>query len=196
MERPRPAATGGRIAEGSAYQFEFAVKTTARDSTISTNFVDLYKADCFALEAKDAADGSGTGKLLTKAFGLVANYAKDLAERPPYLMVLDVGKSLIVWDRWAGTYGGFHLGQQIDLRTLADNADAVALLRDIWTDPSRRDPRRYAQAITEHASVALKSNLGLALRGFMPIGNGERYLSSMTTLTSARQRWLHRRNRS
>ncbi|MEO7521899.1 MAG: DNA methyltransferase, partial [Gemmatimonas sp.] len=62
--------------------------------------------------------------------------------------VLDVGKTLILWDRWAGTYGGFHLGRRIDLRTLGDNADDVGLLRDIWTDPSVRDPRRHAQAIT------------------------------------------------
>ena len=166
VERPRPAATAGRIAEGLAYQFEFSVKTTARDGTISTNSVDLYKVDCFALEAKDAAEGSSTGKLLTKAFGQVANYAKDLAERPPYIVVLDVGKSLLVWDRWAGTYGGFHLGQQIDLRTLADNASAVALLRDIWTDPGKRDPRRYAQDITvEIAGLLAELSATLEARG-------------------------------
>jgi len=94
VERPRPAAGAGRVAEGSDYQFEFAVQTTTRDGTISTNFIDLYKAGCFALEAKDAEEGASTSKLLTKAFGQVANYAKDLTERPPYIMVLDVGTSV------------------------------------------------------------------------------------------------------
>ncbi|WP_310570963.1 DNA methyltransferase [Gemmatimonas sp.] len=148
VTRPRPAATGDRIADAQAYQFEFAIKTTTRDGTIATNYIDLYKAGCFALEAKDSDDGATTTKLLTKAFGQVSNYAKDLNERPPYILVLDVGKSLIVWDRWSGSYGGFHLGTRIDLRTLDRNPDTVALLRDIWTDPAVRDPRRHAQAIT------------------------------------------------
>lgn len=158
VERPRPAATGGRIAEGTAYQFEFPVKTTTRDGVVSTNFIDLYKAGCFALEAKDAESGGSAttnSRLLTKAFGQVSNYAKDLADRPPYIIVLDVGKTLIVWDRWSGTYGGFHLGRRIDLKTLADNPADVALLRDIWNDPSARDPRRYAQAITVQIAATL-----------------------------------------
>ncbi len=169
LERPRPAATQGKVAEGLAYQFEYAVQTTTRDGTISTNFIDLYKAGCFALEAKDAEDGASTAKLLTKAFGQVSNYAKDLPERPPYIMVLDIGKTLIVWDRWNGTYGGFHLGKRIDLRTLADQPETVALLRDIWTRPEVRDPRRFAQAITvEIAGLLAELAQSLESRGHDP----------------------------
>lgn len=146
--RPRPAATGDRVADGSVYQFEFAIKTTTRDGAIATNYIDLYKAGCFALEAKDSDVRATTTKLLTKAFGQVSNYAKDLSERPPYILVLDVGKSLLVWDRWSGSYGGFHLATRIDLRTLASSPADVALLRDIWTDPAVRDPRRQAQVVT------------------------------------------------
>ena len=148
VPRPRPAATGDRIADAAAYQFEFAIKTTTRDGTIATNYIDLYNAGCFALEAKDSDDGAATTKLLTKAFGQVSNYARDLSERPPYILVLDVGKTLLVWDRWPGSYGGFHLGTRIDLRALEHNPANVALLRDIWTNPDIRDPRRHAQAIT------------------------------------------------
>lgn len=166
VERPRPAAQGGRTAEGIAYQFEFPVQTTTRDGVVSTNFIDLYKSECFALEAKHAAEGASTTTLLTKAFGQVSNYARDLSERPPYIMVLDVGRTLIVWDRWAGTYGGFHLGQRIDLRTLADQPDTVLLLRDIWTDPGVRDPRRYAQKITvEIAGLLAELAATLETRG-------------------------------
>ena len=169
VEGPRPAAVGGRVAEGIAYQFEFPVQTTTRDGTVSTNFIDLYKSGCFALEAKDAVDGSSTARLLTKAFGQVANYAKDLSERPPYIIVLDVGKSMIIWDRWSGSYGGFHLGQRIDLRALAENAEHVALLRDIWNDPTVRDPRRYAQAITvESAGLLAELASTLEARGHDP----------------------------
>ena len=156
VEKPRPAAASvGRVAESTTYQFEFPVQATTRDGVVSTNFIDLFKAGCFAIEAKDSIDGASTTKLLTKAFGQVVNYARDLAERPPYIMVLDVGKSLTFWDRWQGTYGGYHLGTRMDLRTLADRPDDVALLRDIWNEPSRRDPRRHAQAITVEIAALL-----------------------------------------
>jgi hypothetical protein len=155
VERPRPAPQGGRLAEGQAYQFEYAVQATTRDGTTTTNFIDLYKQGAFALEAKHGDEGASSLRLLTGAFGQVSNYAKDLPERPPYIMVLDVGRTLIVWDRWAGTYGGFNAGRRIDLRTLADRPDDVALLRDIWTDPSVRDPRRHAQAVTEEIAGLL-----------------------------------------
>ena len=153
VEKPRPATADA--AEHTAYQFEFAVKTTTRDGVVSTNYIDLFKHGCFALEAKDSADGASTTRLLTKAFGQVVNYARDLADRPPYIMVLDVGKSLTLWDRWQGTYGGYHLGTRMDLRTLADRPADVALLRDIWNDPGIRDPRRHAQAITVEIAALL-----------------------------------------
>jgi|GEM_PF-3300425 len=55
VPRPGPAARGGgAVREGLAYQFEFPVQTTTRADTIATNFVDLYKAGCFALEARDS----------------------------------------------------------------------------------------------------------------------------------------------
>jgi hypothetical protein len=69
VEEPRPAAVGGRVAEHTAYQFEFPVQTTTRDGVVSTNFIDLYKSGCFALEAKQSADGASANTLLTKAFG-------------------------------------------------------------------------------------------------------------------------------
>lgn len=74
VEKPRPAAaSAGRVAESTTYQFEFPVQTTTRDGVVSTNFIDLFKAGCFALEAKDSIDGASTTKLLTKAFGQVVN---------------------------------------------------------------------------------------------------------------------------
>lgn len=170
VEEPRPAAsTGGRVAENTAYQFEFSVQTTTRDGVVSTNYIDLYKSGCFALEAKHSAEGTSATTLLTKAFGQVSNYARDLSDRPPYIMVLDVGKTLIIWDRWQGTYGGYHLGHRIDLRTLADRPEDVALLRDIWNDPARRDPRRHAQQITvEIAGLLAELSSTLELRGHDP----------------------------
>ena len=176
VERPRPASAAAgadpAAAEAAAYQFEFPVRATARDGTTSTNFVDLYKAGCFALEAKDIGGDVGAAaeaRRLTKAFGQVVNYARDLAERPPYILVLDVGRTLVLWDRWAGTYGGVQLGHRVDLRTLADRPADAQLLRDVWTDPARRDPRRHAQAVTVEIAGVLGALAGaLEARGHAP----------------------------
>lgn len=55
-EEPRPA--------GSGYEFEFPVRAVGRDGAEATNFIDLYKAGCFALEAKDEAEGASNDRML------------------------------------------------------------------------------------------------------------------------------------
>ncbi len=148
VEPPAPA--------GSGYEFELAINVVARDGTETTNFVDCYKADHFALEAKDQAAGIPDDRLLRRAFGQVRNYVGHLRDQlPPYLMVLDVGKALLVWDRWAGDYGGFGAARRIDLRTLATNPDDIELLRDIWTNPAARDPRARSAAVTREIAGKL-----------------------------------------
>ncbi|HEU4753647.1 MAG TPA: type IIL restriction-modification enzyme MmeI, partial [Armatimonadota bacterium] len=148
VEPPRPA--------GSGYEFEFPLKVVARDGTESTNYVDLYKAGYFALEAKDSEANRSNDVLLRKAFGQVRTYAGQLAgERPPYLLVLDVARTMMVWDRWSGDYGGFSAGRRIDLTRLPDNPEDVALLRDIWTAPTTRDPRSRAEAVTKEIAAKL-----------------------------------------
>src|SRR2546427_1411077 len=77
-------------------------------------------------------------------------------------MVLDVGKTLLVWDRWGGNYGGFSAGRRIDLTRLADEADDCALLRDIFENPDARDPRARAAAVTKEVAAHL-ANLAAAL---------------------------------
>lgn len=148
VEPPRPA--------GSGYEFEFPVKVVGRDGTESTNFVDLYKARHFALEAKDQDAGRSNDLLLRKAFGQVRTYVGHLpAERPPYVMVLDVGRTLIVWDRWNGDYGGYNAGRRIDLTRLADSPADADLLHDIWANPANRDPRSRAVAVTKDIAAKL-----------------------------------------
>src|SRR5215208_8225516 len=61
VERPRPA--------GSGYEFELNVKLVNKDGTESEGFIDLWKADYFALEAKDAEPGRSTATMLVKAYG-------------------------------------------------------------------------------------------------------------------------------
>ncbi|MGI9183158.1 MAG: type IIL restriction-modification enzyme MmeI [Longimicrobiaceae bacterium] len=148
VEPPRPA--------GSGYEFEYPIRVVSRDGTETTNFIDLYKAHHFALEAKDEAEGKSNDLLLRKAFGQLRGYVGHLPhERPPYLLVLDVGRTLLVWDRWNGDYGGFNAARRIDLRTLADRPEDAELLRDIWTDPAARDPRSRAIVVTREIAGRL-----------------------------------------
>ena len=148
VEPPRPA--------GSGYEFELPVRVVNRDGTESTNFIDLCKAGHFALEGKDEEAGRSNDVVLRKAFGQVRGYVGSLpGERPPYILVLDVGKTLLVWDRWNGDYGGFSAGRRLDLTRLGDQPDAIALLRDIWTEPAVRDPRSKALAVTKEIAAKL-----------------------------------------
>ena len=102
------------------YQFERDVKLVDRDGTESTNFIDLWKADHFALEGKALFDVAITSRdaRLRKAYGQVRNYAQGIGTSPPFLMVLDVGRTLIMWDKWSGRYGDFAAGRRIALATL------------------------------------------------------------------------------
>ena len=148
VEPPRPA--------GSGYEFEYAVRVVNRDGSETTNFLDLYKRGHFALEAKDYETGTASDLLLRKAFGQVRSYVGHLPdERPPYLLVLDVGKTLLVWDRWSGDYGGFNAARRIDLTKLDDRPDDAALIHDIFSNPSIRDPRSKAIAVTKDIAARL-----------------------------------------
>lgn len=148
VERPRPA--------GSGYEFEYPVKVVNRDGTETTNFADLVKLGHLVLEAKDEERGKSGDVLLRKAFGQARAYAAHLpGTPPPYLLVLDVAKTLTVWDRWSGAYGGFSAGRTMNLRTLAEREADIALLRDIFEDPGARDPRAKAAAVTEEIAATL-----------------------------------------
>lgn len=148
--RPQPA--------GSGYEFELPIKVIARDGTEAQNFIDLYKEGHFLLEAKDADTGKNTDLLLRRAFGQARTYAAHVPGgiAPPYLLVLDVGKTLLVWDRWNGSFGGYaaHV-RRIDLPTLHQRPEDIALLIDIWSNPSARDPRSHAQAVTKEIAEKL-----------------------------------------
>lgn len=130
VEPPGPAGTG--------YQFELPISVVTPQGTETTNFIDLYKRGHFVLEAKDEEEGRSKEVLLRKAFGQAANYAINLPEgAPPFLMVMDVGATLYVWQRRAGKYGGFNAARVIDLRQLADRPEDVAFLRAV-AGPNRR----------------------------------------------------------
>jgi hypothetical protein len=162
VERPRPA--------GGGYCFEHPVKVVARDGTEATNFIDLYKAGHFVLEAKDAGDDARSAELLRRAFGQARTYAAAVpGTPPPYLLVVDVGRTLLVWDRWSGSYGGFNAARRVGLANLGERPEDIALLRDIFESPQARDPRARATAVTRAIAARLAAlAASLEARGYAP----------------------------
>lgn len=149
VARPQP--------RGSGYEFEYPLPTMDRNTgKEKKNFVDLYRVDYFVLEAKDKG-GDGAGETaLRKAYAQAKHYTVDLPHAPPpYLLVLDVGRTLLVWDRWSGTYGGFNLARRIDLRTVAERPEEIDFLRAVWENPASLDPRGRAAAVTREVAARL-----------------------------------------
>ena len=148
-----------------AHRFELAIKVVDRDGNLATNYIDYWKAGHLALEAKAAHAGvnaevrSGGEKpdlFLRRAFGQVRNYVAHVSGTPPpYLVVVDVPRTLIVWDRWTGQYGDFGAGKRMALATLHERPDDIALLQDILARPEVRDPRGRAQAVTRDIAAKL-----------------------------------------
>lgn len=139
-----------------SYRFELPVAVVDREGTESINFIDLWKAEHFALEAKALGESNRADLQLRKAFGQVRNYVAHVSgDAPPYLMVVDVPRTLIVWDRWSGAYGDFAAGRRIALSTLHDRPDDIALLYDSFEQPWVRDPRGKAQAVTKEIAAGL-----------------------------------------
>ena len=124
VERPRPA--------GSGYQFEQPVKVVTRDGVEVANFIDCHRTDFFSIEAKDEEPGKSTEILLRRAFGQLRHYASHApGGLPPFLIVMDVARTAIVWDRWDGGYGDWQAGRRIDLARLDQRPDDAEFLRAI-----------------------------------------------------------------
>jgi hypothetical protein len=126
VEKPRPATNNS--AEDH-YCFERPVQFDAGDGRTTTNFIDLYKKDCFVLEAKQGADAQndsearslgllpaktkgGTAKRDTRGWELSMKNAKEQALRyarslpqsdgwPPFLVVVDVGYCIDLYSDFA-----------------------------------------------------------------------------------------------
>ncbi|MEI2719687.1 MAG: DNA methyltransferase [Gemmatimonadales bacterium] len=143
--------------EQGTYCFEQPVKVITADGNLATNFIDCWKAGHFAVEAKATGGGEGPKDVpLRKAFKQLTQYvAAEPGTIPPYLMVVDVPRELIIWEGWRGGFGGFAAGRRILLDQLPDRPDDIALLQDIWTQPKVRDPRGKAQQVTRDTAGKL-----------------------------------------
>jgi hypothetical protein len=100
VERPSPNAADD-------YCFEKSVALQRHDLTDGVGRIDCWKAGHFAVEAKGSS-GKGSSEIhLRKAFKQVSDYvAAEPVTVPPYLMVVDVPRELIIWAGWRGGIGG------------------------------------------------------------------------------------------
>ena len=115
IDEPEPAfAEAGT----NRYCFEYPVKIHENDGSVSQGFIDLYKRDCFVMEAKQGSDQEaedqlalfggkskvtrkGTAVRGTKRWSAAMQKARLQAERyakatdgkgwPPFIIVVDVG---------------------------------------------------------------------------------------------------------
>jgi hypothetical protein len=158
VARPEP--------RGSGYEFEYPATTTdRRTGKDTTNFIDLYRRDHFILEAKHTDAGAGTDRVLGAAYGQAKGYAGDVAHGPPpYLMVMNVARTLLVWDRWSGNYGGVNAARRIDLRTLWQRDEEIEFLRTLWNDPASLNPAVRGRVVTREVAERL-AKLSASLEG-------------------------------
>ena len=150
------------------YMFERPITFRHGDGGSSPGRIDCYKRDCFVLEAKKLKAGAGEAvkkgydDALLRARGQAEGYARALpaAEgRPPFLVVVDVGKVIELYaefSRSGGTYLPFPdpRSHRIRLADLRD-ADLRQRLATVWREPLSLDPARHAARVTREIAAHL-----------------------------------------
>lgn len=147
------------------YCFEKDLKITHLDGSTSTGSIDLFKAGCFVLEAKQGSTREKKGsspvrgtraydQYMEKAFGQAVNYAIRLPQRPPFLMTCDIGHSFHIWDSFSGSYGGYGARRIVPLADLA-KAEVQEWFRAIWENPQSLDPGKRRALVTRQVASEL-----------------------------------------
>ncbi|WGM46834.1 hypothetical protein KOAAANKH_01708 [Brevundimonas sp. NIBR10] len=166
------------------YGYERAVRFRHDDGNSHTGFIDCYRRGSFVLEAKQSDKRMGGGaldpepqlrmmrrgrcaptspasvdRLMRHAKKQAEGYAKALDEWPPFLVIVDVGRSIELWSDFARqgkTYVPFpdRTHHRIGLNELAD-PEVRKWLAAVWTDPLSLDPARKAARVTTAISTPL-----------------------------------------
>ncbi len=179
VDRPPPARGGT-----GAYRFERSVTHRETDARETTRRIDLYRRDCFILEAKQGANiapqpelfapqaeaarrqtvrtSPGWANHMLKARGQAEGYVRDLpAEEaaPPFLVVCDIGFCFDLYADFSGT--GRHYTQFPDREGfrlyLPDlrRPEIRARLAALWNDPRSLDPARRRTEVTREIAELL-----------------------------------------
>ncbi|WP_205409729.1 class I SAM-dependent DNA methyltransferase [Pseudothauera hydrothermalis] len=155
LPRPEPASDDTR---DNAYVFERRVDIAHADGSVTRGFIDLYRRGAFVLEAKQTGlelDSGGWDRAMLRAHAQAESYARALPPeegRPPFLVVVDVGRSLELYadfSRTGATYVPYPDPAHHRVR-LADLADPAiqARLKLLWLDPLQLDPTRESARVT------------------------------------------------
>lgn len=157
---PRPEPATGEP-ERDRYCFERDAVKILEGGGTSIGKIDLYKHDCFLLEAKQGCDpGSrklGAGRRGTRswhnrmrdAYGQARSYASRLRSPPPFLLVCDIGYCFDLYAAFDGTtdYREFPDGRRSRI-FLSDLAEHRELLTAIFVAPRSLDPSRRKLKVT------------------------------------------------
>ncbi len=157
---PRPNPTTGS-SDKDQYCFEKDALTPHEGGKVSTGKIDLSKAGCFILEAKQGSEAGaaklGTAKrgtamwgvAMQAAYGQALGYAQTFDNPPPFLVVCDIGYCFELYAAFDGTrnYRDFPNAQhkRIYLRDLAEHLDT---LRVVFTAPLTLDPAKRTTKVT------------------------------------------------
>lgn len=161
------------------YGFERSVRFDLDDGRTEVRWVDCYRRGCFVLESKQSDQHRranwkanrgpvgpprpgtpGARESLIRMAKLQAEaYAKGLDEWPPFLIIVDVGRSIELWSdfsRLGKTYAPFpdRDHHRVSLEDLRDPA-VRARLAQVWTDPMALDPTKRAARVTKEISGRL-----------------------------------------
>ncbi len=186
---PRPDPASG---SGGDYRYERSVVHHEADGSTSSRRIDLYRRNCFVLEAKQGSNppaqtalfqlgeaerranvrrSPGWAQAMLRAKGQAEGYARDLPSAegwPPFVIVCDVGFCFDVYADFSGT--GKHYAQFPDREHfrlyLPDlhRPEVRERLRAIWEDPLSLDPARQRVRVTRDIA-ALLARLARALEG-------------------------------
>ena len=163
VERPRPAS---RNPKENSYAFERTVTFHNGDGTESAGRIDLYKQGCFVLESKSlrqTPESSGWKGRMLRAHGQASQYVRALPPdqgRPPFILLLDVGQSVIEvhseFSRTGGAYVPFPdpRSHRVTLDDLRNEAIRERLSK-VWTDPLSLDPSRKSAKVTKEIAGLL-----------------------------------------
>ncbi len=164
VEKPRPA-TGDP--DRDLYVFERPA-ILAKEKGASVGRMDLFKTDCFILEAKQGS-GHDSKKLghakrgtpawniaMRDAYGQALGYAHTLDNPPPFILTTDIGYCFEFYSSFdgSGVYRAFPNAQKnrVYLKDLPQHVDT---LRAVFTDPYSLDPSRKATKVTREVAAHL-----------------------------------------
>jgi hypothetical protein len=164
---PHPEPSTGDAAR-DAYVFEKDAKLSREGASATTKKIDLYKAGCFILEAKQGSNESakklGTARRGTPAWNIAMNdaygqalgYARAFAKPVPFLIVADLGHCFDLYAAFDGSWDYRPFPNPQSSRIYVTDLEKHApLLKTIWTDPLSLDPAKQSAKVTREVAEYL-----------------------------------------